>query len=306
MSHFRFKILGYFFLGLTIMSCSTPNKPINQNSMHPNKKVIVHGHRGARSSLPENTLAGFQFALEQGVDVLELDLAVTKDRVVVVSHDPYVNPVLCLDPQGRKIAPDQKALIKDLTYNELKKYDCGSLRNPRFSNQELRPKSFIPTLDDVFNLVKNQTKYSHIAFNIETKVFPDQPQATIPYDEFAISVINVVRKHKMIPRTILQSFDQRTLDLAKVKEPDLQLNWLVEKVETNTLDVAKQKKYQILSPYFESISSDDVRQFHTQNIQVIPWTVNEPKDWKTMLKMGVDGIITDDPKALMAWLSTQY
>lgn len=103
-------------------------------------RILVHGHRGARAVLPENTLPAFEHAVAAGADVLELDLAVTRDDVLVVSHDPMVNHVICKGPQ-----PD--AVIRRLTLAELKEYDCGSLANPAFPRQKALPGTRIPTLD---------------------------------------------------------------------------------------------------------------------------------------------------------------
>src|SRR5688572_16254359 len=108
-------------------------------------QVLVHGHRGARAVLPENTLPAFEYAIQIGVDALELDLAVTKDNVLVVSHDPTINGTICQG--GEAHIP-----IRHLTLAQLRKYDCGARRNPAYPQQKPVPGTRIPTLDQVLEL----------------------------------------------------------------------------------------------------------------------------------------------------------
>ncbi|HVV45280.1 MAG TPA: glycerophosphodiester phosphodiesterase family protein, partial [Bryobacteraceae bacterium] len=122
------------------------------------RRILVHGHRGARGRRPENTLPAFQYAIAQGVDVLELDVAVTKDNVAVVSHDPLINATICSGPKTG-------VAIHTLTLAELRQYDCGAKRNPAFPEQVPAPGTRIPTLDEVFDLARG----SAVQFNVETK-----------------------------------------------------------------------------------------------------------------------------------------
>ena len=136
------------------------------------KYIDVHGHRGTRGTRPENTLASFREALRVGVDVLEMDMNVTKDGVVVISHEKSIGPDICLGPGGEKIT--QPVPIISLTLEELKKYDCGTIRNAKFPDQIPSPGEKIPTLAEVFELVKNSTEpaAAKVRFNIETKIVP--------------------------------------------------------------------------------------------------------------------------------------
>jgi glycerophosphoryl diester phosphodiesterase len=179
--------------------------------------VLVHGHRGARGVLPENTLPAFEYAIAAGVDVLELDVAVTKDNVVVVSHDPHVNPVICKD------APPNLA-IHQLTLEELRRFDCGALKNPLFPKQKPVPGTRIPTLDDVLAL-GSRGKFE---FNIETKISPKHPELAPPPEEFARLVLDVVKKRNLVSRVILQSFDFRTLRAMKTLAPSMRRSALYE------------------------------------------------------------------------------
>src|SRR5215468_1093746 len=130
-------------------------------------QIQVHGHRGARAMRPENTIPAFEYAIAQGVDALELDMAVTRDNVLVVSHDPILQAPVCTGPRER-------AVIHELTLAEVKQWDCGAKQNPGFAKQQPVPGTKMPTLDEVFALAP-QGKF---LFNIETKIFPQRPELT--------------------------------------------------------------------------------------------------------------------------------
>jgi len=264
------------------------------------KSIEVHGHRGARWMRPENTLPAFQYALESGVDVLELDMVVTRDNQIVVSHDGVLDPELCLDKDGKKITSE--ILIRSLTLKELKAYDCGSLVNPRFPTQQPVPKTSIPTLDEVFVLVEASPKAKTVRFNIETKSEEEHPDWTPPPKEFVRLVFEVVKRHKMIDRIILQSSDYRTLEAARALYPRATLAIGVREKPKNSQELVKlAKKYtaQILQPNFQWLNKRDVEALHAAGIKVVPWTPNQRRDWQNLINMKVDGIITDNPKGLL-------
>src|SRR6266851_10523133 len=174
--------------------------------------ILVHGHRGARAMRPENTIPAFEYAIGLGVDVLELDMAVTKDNVVVVSHDPYLEPPVCSGPRP-------KATIHELTLEEVRQWDCGKLANPKFPKQTPIPGTRIPTLDEVFALASR----GKFEFNIETKIFEDHPEYTPSPEKFAQLTLGCVKRHKLESRVILQSFDFRTLHAMKKLAPGIRL-----------------------------------------------------------------------------------
>ncbi len=183
-------------------------------------KILVHGHRGARARRPENTIPAFEYAISVGVDVLELDMAVTKDNVIVVSHDPYLEPPVCTGPTDRPRGA--KATIRELTLAEVREWDCGKTKNPGFPKQTPVPGTRMPTLDEVFALApRGDFQSNHFQFNIETKSFPDHPELTPPPEEFAKLVLAEVRKHKLENRVLLQSFDFRTLHAMKKLAPEI-------------------------------------------------------------------------------------
>ncbi len=266
--------------------------------------IEVQGHRGARAVRPENTLAAFDYALEVGVDTLELDLAVTKDRHVVVAHDPHLTAERCLGPDAKRLGAP--IAIASLTLEQLKTYDCGSLKNPRFPRQSLAPAQ-IPTLDEVFTHVKKSKHPAAktVQFNIETKIFPAHPDLTPTPERFAELVVKIVRRHKLVARTIVQSFDHRTLVAVKKLESKLRIAMLQPDGLPPLVPIARALGAEIVSPHHEWIRKQDVDQLHRIGVRVVPWTANDEAAWARLLELGVDGIITDDPAALIAYLKAK-
>lgn len=262
------------------------------------EKILVHGHRGARAAMPENTIPAFAYALAQGVDALELDLAVTKDNVLVVSHDPEMNAKLCTGPEGLP------RVIRQLTLAEVKQFDCGSKQNAEFPKQKTVPGTRMPTFAEVLELAKS----SKVDLNVETKIFPSKPELTPAPEEFARLVIEEVRKHKMEGRLILQSFDWRTLAAAKQIAPKVRLSALYPNgmmaadLKKDYLGAAKAGGYGIVSPHFRLTTKAEVEKAHGYGMQVVPWTANDAETWQKLIDAGSDAIITDDPAGLIAYL----
>lgn len=254
-------------------------------------RIQVHGHRGARARLPENTLPAFEYAIRAGVDVLELDMAVTRDNVVVVSHDPILEAPVCTGPRER-------AVIRELTLAQVREWDCGAVKNPKFLDQRPVPGTRMPTLDEVFALAAK----SKVDFNIETKIFKDKPQYTPPPREFAQLVLDQIRKHHLEKRVILQSFDYRTLVEMKRLAPQIRLSALTESDRRPFADIAAEAGAGIVSPHYSLITPEKVQAAHKAGLQVVPWTANLPADWEKLVAAKSDAIITDDPETLIGWL----
>ena len=253
-------------------------------------RVKVHGHRGARAARPENTIPAFEYAIAAGVDVLELDLSVTRDNVVVVSHDPYLEPPICSGPKD-------KVAIRESTLAEVRQWDCGAKQNPGFAKQQTVPGTRMPTLDEVFALASK----GKFEFNIETKISVQRPELAPPPDEFARLVLEQIRKHRLESRVILQSFDFRTLHAMKKVAPEIRLAALYSGPAKSFVEIAGEAGAGIVSPVFPLVTPEQVKAAHAAGLQVIPWTANTPADWKRLIEAGVDAIITDDPAALIAY-----
>ena len=254
-------------------------------------RILVHGHRGARAIKPENTIPAFEYAISVGADVLEMDVAVTKDDVLVISHDPHLNPAIC---QGLI----SNALIRGLTLSEVRLYDCGSLKDPRFPKQQPVPDTRIPTLDEVLSL---STK-GNFEFNIETKIFPDHPGYTPTPEVFAKMLLRVIHKHKLESRVILQSFDFRTLHAMKKLAPEIRRSALYEGSEKSFVEIAQEADATIVSPLHTLVTPEQVSAAHAAGLQVVPWTANTAEEWDKLIDAKVDAIISDDPLALIEYL----
>lgn len=258
-----------------------------------NRRILVHGHRGARALRPENTLPAFRYAIEQGVDVLELDVAVTKDNVLVVSHDPLIDAAICSGPKTG-------IPIRTLTLAELNRYDCGAKRNPLFKTQVPVPGTRIPTLDEVFGLSRGTT----VQFNVETKIFAGKPELTPDPETFTNRIFGLVKKHGIERRVILQSFDPRTLRVMKRLDPSIPRAALFE-TDRPWPEVAREFEATVMSPLSTLVTKERVAWAHSAGLEVVPWTVNKPEDWRKLADDGVDAIISDDPASLIAWLKEQ-
>jgi glycerophosphoryl diester phosphodiesterase len=255
-------------------------------------RILVHGHRGARAVRPENTLPAFEYAIGQGVDALEMDMAVTRDNVIVISHDPILEPPVCTGPRER-------AIIHELSLAEARQWDCGAVRNPRFPEQQTVPGTRVPTLDDVFRLAPR----GKFDYNIETKSFPEHPEYTPSPEAFVKLVMDKVREYRLEKRVILQSFDFRTLVAMRKLAPAIRLSALTESDKRDFPAIVKDAaNAEIISPEYHLVTPEKVAAAHAAGIQVVAWTANAPADWDKLIAAKVDAIISDDPGALIAYL----
>jgi glycerophosphoryl diester phosphodiesterase len=253
--------------------------------------IRVIGHRGARALRPENTIPAFEYAIAAGVDALELDAAVTRDNVVVVSHDPILRPPICSGGQPG-------AVIRQLTLAEVQQWDCGAIRNPDFMRQEPVPGTPMPTLDQVLALAPR----GRFDFNIEIKSCPQHPELTPPPDEFASLVLESVHRRRLETRVVVQSFDFRTLHAMNRLAPEIRLSALYSGPPRDFVAVAREAGAGIVSPDESLVTPGQVSAAHRAGLQVIPWTANTPAQWDRLVAAGADAIITDDPAALLEFL----
>lgn len=263
--------------------------------------INLQGHRGCRGILPENTIEGFIRALEIGVTTLEMDVVISKDKEVVVSHEAYFSHEIATSPSGELITKENEKEhnIYQLTYDQIKDYDVGLRPHLRFPHQQRVP-AVKPLLKDV---IRTADSFAIInatdkpIYNIEIKREPEldslfQPSA----QEFAQLVIDQVYLHSIADRVCLQSFDLETLQAIKRIAPELVVALLVED-ETPLEENLKKlgfipDKY---GPSFELITEELMDYCRSHNMLVTPWTVNEEADLLRMIEFGVDAIITDYP-----------
>lgn len=263
----------------------------------------LQGHRGARGLYPENTLPGFRGALEIGVHTLEMDLAISADSQVVVSHEPWFSRQICRTPDGDRIsAGRQKTLrIWEMPYDRIAEFDCGSWGHPDFPEQ--KPVAAAkPRLVDV---VRTAEEYAEthdrppVRYNVETKTQPGWDGTFHPPPEpFVRLVLEALREGGVLERTTLQSFDPRTLRVARRLAPDLSLSLLVGRSVRPGLGRQIERlgfRPEVISPYYQWVGSDRVERAHEMGVKVVPWTVNDTETMRRLLELGVDGIITDYP-----------
>ena len=290
------------------------------------RSVDLQAHRGGRGLWPENTLVSFAGALSLGVDTLELDCAVTKDGVVVVSHDPLLNPEITRDPAGKFLETHGPSFFS-LTWAEVQKYDVGRIKPGTpyaalYPDQKGMDGVRVPRLADVFALVRKSGNTS-VRFNIETKITPQKPDETLGPQAFAEAIVKVVREAKMEKRAVIQSFDWRTLSAVQKIAPEIETVALTTQrpnggnVQVGApgpspslggLDVdsfggslpklVKASGARVWSPNLGDVVKAQVDEAHSLGLKVVPWTINESADMEKFVDMGVDGIITDRPDRL--------
>ena len=288
-----------FFVFIVLISVQS--QPNSQPKPLYIPKFDLQGHRGARGLKPENTIPAFLVALDSGVTTIEMDVAVTKDKQIIVSHEPWMSADICLNEDGSVITKkdEKKFNIYQMNYETVKGFDCGSKGNSKFPEQE-KFKTSKPLLSDVIVAVENHIKnYSlyEVDYNIEIKSSPEGDKKFHPVpEEFSELVYTLLDQYLPLERVVIQSFDFRVLKYWHERHPEIRLAALVENknsIEHNLSNLGFVPS--VYSPDFNTISKEDVNQLHKQKIRVIPWTVNEEEDIKKVKAMGVDGLITDYP-----------
>ena len=301
----------------------------------------AQGHRGARGLAPENTLTAFAKALDIGVSTLELDVGVTQDGVVVISHDRYLNADITRDSHGVFVA-ERGPTLASLTLAELQHYDVGR-QNPAsnyaksFPQQQGADAERIPTLASLFALVRRRGA-TDVRFNIETKLSPNAASDTLAPEPFVRALIAEIRQAGLANRATIQSFDWRTLRIAEREAPEIMTVHLTNQQGTgDTVQIGKPGASPWLagfdvddyagsvpklvkaaggtvwSPNFKDVTQAMVQEAQSIGLKIVPWTVNDEPDLARLLDWRVDGLITDYPdrlRALMAArgmaLPTQY
>jgi glycerophosphoryl diester phosphodiesterase len=316
------KPLVVAFLSLVAAGCAT--------------QLDIQGHRGARGLAPENTLAAFERAIDLGVTTVELDVAVTRDGVVVISHDATLNPDITRGPDGRFLTARGPA-IRELTYDELLRYDVGRLNPDRkyassFPEQRASDGERIPKLAELFALARRKNDRG-VRFNVEIKSDPTRPELSLAPEPFARVVLDEIRRAGMLERVTIQSFDWRPLEVVQRLEPGVPTSYLtvraggfdticpsapgrhdVPPAECRPSSWTGKVQYRdygsvpkmvkaaggsIWSPRHQDVDEAVVKEAHALGLRVIPWTVNDAAVITKMLALGVDGIISDRPDIVM-------
>jgi len=282
----------------------------------------LQGHRGARGLAPENTLRAFEVALQHGVTTLELDIAITRDGVLVIHHDLALNPAIARDEQGRWL-PQPSAPIHTMTFEELQRHDVGRLQpghrySANYPDQVAVDGSRVPRLSDLFDLV-SRGGHDQVRFAIETKLDPRRPEATLPPEPFAKAVVDEIRKAAMAGRAQILSFDWRTLQVVQRIAPEIPTVYLsaqrpfLDNIGAGAAEPSpwtagfQYSKYQSVprmvkaaggqfwSVYHGDADAAKVREAQSLGLKVLVWTVNDAPTMERLLDLGIDGLITDRP-----------
>lgn len=284
----------------------------------------LEAHRGGRALLPENTLPAFANALSMGVDTLELDVGVTADSAVIISHERGLNPDLARDAGGAYVVPPGTPFVK-LQLADVRTYDVGQIRPDssyakQFPDQRAVPGTRIPTLGELFALVRKAGN-TRVRFNIETKIDPNHADESLDPRGFVAKLLQLIEAEGFSDRVMIQSFDWRTLLLVQQQAPTIPTVYLTLQRgsgQTVALDKAtnwtagfspadhggslprtiKAAGGAVWSPYFGDVTEAVVSEAHTLGLRIVVWTVNKREDMARMIELGVDGIISDRPDLL--------
>jgi len=317
---------------------------MRENFMHTVSKrpsIKIFGHRGARGLAPENSLPGYETALAIGVDYVDMDVVMTRDNVVVVYHDPRLNPNFTRDSSGRYVT--EKLLIREMTFNELQAYDIGRLNQDTsyaamFPDQQPVDGTRIPSLRQVIQKV-NRLSANRVGFQIELKTHPEQHDLSVPFETLTHAVAEIIKEENIINRTIVQAFDWRCLLRLRDIDPGIQTafltdrsrhrrmlsadideagkwtaGWLLKDFNGSIPRMIKAMGGNVWGPEDAQLLEDEtlVEQAHTLGLSVIPWhwpekstAAGEPDIMEKLIDQGVDGIITDRPDILRHLMKTR-
>lgn len=303
-------------------------------------KFDFEPHRGGRDARPENTLYAYAYAIEQGATSIECDMQMTADGDIVMSHNPFLNPEFTVDKQGKRIEAGRYD-IRKMTVKEIKEFDVARMDKSTeyyrlHGRTQVNPNTAqIPTLEEVFQLVE-ESGNRNVKLNIEAKSYPDPIQkaeyeGNVDKTAFLKRFNELVKRYKMEDRVILQSFDWEILKLETELNPNISLSALIEEepawgkeaeslrpfdkekspwlggldikdFKGDAIKAAKVIGVDIVSPYYGEISKNMVDEAHEMGMKVVPWTVNSVSDMEMLYAMGVDGMISDKPWLLRAFL----
>ena len=286
-------LLSAGLMGLNACNSAADNQPLGA--------FDAQAHRGGRGLMPENTIASEKNASDFN-STLEMDLQMSKDSQVVVSHDAYFNADFCLTPEGKTMdkKDGRSRLLFNMTYDSIRKYDVGLKPHPGFPRQKkvaaARPLLSV-LIDSVEAYAKTKNHVNH--YNIELKTSPKEDGVHYPdLGTYVSRALHIVNDKGIAARTMIQSFDVRALRMVHDSFPDIETSYLVGKNDTNTVQGYISKlgfTPAVFSPDYHIVTPDMVAGFHKQGVKVIPWTPNTLEEIQNLKDMGVDGIITDYP-----------
>lgn len=259
----------------------------------------IYGHRGARGHYPENTLEGFLYSAGLGIHGIEMDVVISKDKKVVVSHEPWMNPKTCTKPNNSKVSFIRRKNLYKMNYDVIRQYDCGLRGNPDFPEQKKLP-AHKPLLNEVISKVEeyiSNNNLPEIVYNIEIKSnWVSDNQLHPAPAEFVELLFKELSAFNIYDRILIQSFDMRPLNIVKEKNTGCLIGMLVRSPRY----MQTRLKNLNFTPdtcgvYYKYASPKWIKRIHESGMKTLVWTENETEDMKQHILQGVDGIITDYP-----------
>lgn len=297
-------LLSFLVVAIGCKNNKEQDKEVQENQSE-NVTIQVQGHRGDRGNFPENSIPAFIGAVKKGADVLELDVVISKDKKVVVSHEPFMHSLYVLTPSGDTISEEdqEKFNLYQMTYDSIRKFDVGSKGNRLFPDQQ-KQKTYKPLLaeaiDSVATFIK-KNNLNEVTYNIELKSSENKYGTYQPEpEEFVELVMQVIQEKKLEGKMNLQSFDVNILNKIHQNYPEVETAYLVytEGIQRN-LDLLNFQP-EIYSPNYKLVKDTAfVDSVKSMDMKLIPWTVNEPQAIERMIDLNVDGIITDYPERVL-------
>ncbi|NDK57002.1 glycerophosphodiester phosphodiesterase family protein [Pontibacter fetidus] len=295
------KIVPVAVTALLLISSCKSTETITKQQMPELPAFDTEGHRGARGLMPENSIPAMMKALELGVTTLEMDCHVTKDGKVVVTHDPYINPLYARTPDGKDITKEesQNYAIYQMDYDQVRRFEMGTKFYDTYPHQQ-KVKTYIPLLAELIDSVQNHIKANNLPqvfYNIETKSVANGDNTIHPEPAvFVKKLVEVLEEKKITEWAIVQSFDPRTLKVLHEQYPNIRASLLVSNKDSFEENIERLGFTPVVySPNYKLVTPELIAKAHEKNIKVIPWTVNTAEDIARLKAMGVDGIISDYP-----------
>lgn len=302
----RYLHIAFFscMLGGILISCE--NKQQQRPAVNEAFPVFFkEGHRGTRGLMPENTIPSMKRAIDEGANVIEVDVHVSKDKQVVVAHDPYINPVFSRMPDGSEIPEEdaKKYILYQMNYEDIRKFDVGTKEHKDFPRQQ-KMRTYIPLLSELIDSVEQYTAEKGlpgIIYNIEVKSKPDQDGYYQPEPAELIKlVMDVVSQKNIGTRFYVQSFDIRQIQEVHKNYPHVSTGFLTSDKKATLEENLEAIGFlpTIYSPNYKMATPELVKKCQELGMKFIPWTVNTSEEIQQLVDMGVDGIITDYPDLL--------
>lgn len=288
-----------------LAACSTTGQTARGMKGYP--KFFKEGHRGTRGLMPENTIPAMIKGIEVGASFIEVDVYLTKDRQVLIAHDPFINTAISTLPDGSSVVSKDSAKMytwHQMNYSDIRRIDVGAKGNPAFPRQAKLP-TYMPLLGELIDSVEAYTKLHKLKpaiYNIEIKSNPKMDGVYQPADSSLLvkALMDVVESKKIGNRFYLQSFDVRPLQAARQLYPKVAIGFLTGDAKKSVADNLKALGFKpdVYSPAYLLVKKETVETCRKEGMKLVPWTVNTAEEIEQLVKLGVDGIITDYPDLL--------